>query len=316
MCSVEILQQTNKRFTLNLLIQGAAAHTCLTAHHLVKDQLEALRPGIVRLYDRVALGMFLNYFIGDIPLAFGRPGRFWSRVNREDSPFREHRLLVEHGRELWKSSKQYLVSRGWKKRVMPVPGVHYVQAIGFFIGVAHAERGIKAELARLAQQTTSMIWNIETDQLDGQLTTEVAFGNLRVPETKVGKMVQRGAVGYGGVERRDGRFVVVAKAWFWPLLLHELVKGTAELVCLHGLNTLSDEMYEQVIDRADHIEYETWMLQSGPELWRRFLAAMPPDRQLAEVLMGVARLEPMDLEQLMLAVVQDPCQARQELEQL
>ena len=33
----ELLQQTNKRLTLNLLIQGAAAHSFLTAHHLVVD---------------------------------------------------------------------------------------------------------------------------------------------------------------------------------------------------------------------------------------------------------------------------------------
>ena len=297
----EILQQTNKRLTLNLLIQGAAAHSFLTAHHLVKDELEALRPGLVRLYDRCAASLFLNYFIGDIPLVFGLPSRFWKKVGGPSSPFKDHRLLVEHGPELWQASKRHLISRGWKKFVLGIPVLHYVQAFELAARVAWAERGKQVELAQLAERATSIMWKIDEDRLDAELTTHVAFGNLRVPETKIGLMVQRGAVGYGGVQRRRGQFIVVAKAWFWPLVLHELVKGTAELVCLHGLNALDDTIYDAVMDCADHIEYETWMLQAGPELWRRFLSAIPPDRQLAETLMHLARLEPQRLEDCMLS---------------
>ncbi len=75
--SAELQQQTNKRITLNLLIQGAAVHASLTSHHLVRDELEATQPGLTRFYDRSALSFILNYFIGDIPLLFGssmKPG--------------------------------------------------------------------------------------------------------------------------------------------------------------------------------------------------------------------------------------------------
>ena len=66
--SDELLQETNKRLTLNLLIQGAASHTFLTAHHLVKDDLDAIRAGQTDLYDRAAISFYLNYWIGDVAL--------------------------------------------------------------------------------------------------------------------------------------------------------------------------------------------------------------------------------------------------------
>jgi hypothetical protein len=92
------------------------------------------------------------------------------------------------------------------------------------------------------------------------------------------------------VERRNGRFKVVAKAWIFPLVSHELAKGTAELVCLHGLNSLDEATYRQVTEEADRIEYEAWMIQAGSEMWRRLLAAVPNKKSLPETLMHVARL--------------------------
>jgi hypothetical protein len=65
-----------------------------------------------------------------------------------------------------------------------------------------------------------------------------------------------------------------------------------------------------VVDAADRLEFEPWMLQTGGELWRHFLAAVPPGRPLAEVLMAVARLAPGPLESLMLMVVEHPEVAR------
>ena len=297
--------QINKRLTLNLLIQGAAAHTFLTAHHLVRDELEALDPSLPHLYDRVSVAMFLNYFIGDIALALGPSFRFWKRMGNGQGPFPKHRLLVEHGRELWLASKKHVCSRGWQKRVLPIPGLHYAQGIGLALKTAWAERHHRTALARIAEQATASMWNIDPGQLDGQLTTEVAFGNLREPQSRLGRIILTNAAGFGGVEFRQGRPTVVAKAWFWPLLLHELVKGTAELICLHGLCELGEVDYTEVLEATDHVEYETWMLQAGPELWRRFLAAKPAKANLAETLMNTARLEPPQLEAMMLSIVQD-----------
>ena len=102
----------------------------------------------------------------------------------------------------------------------------------------------------------------------------------------------------------------------WPRLCHELAKGTAELICLHGLNTLDRDTYEKVTEAADKEEYEVWHLQAAPELWRRVLAVLPNNKKLPEILMNIARLDPRSLETLMIDVVQNPNRARACLESL
>ncbi len=123
----ELQGQIDKRLTLNLLIQGAAAHSFLTAHHVVRDELEQILPGLTYRYDQFAICGLLNYFIGDILLIYGLPSRFWNRTRKPGHPFFYHRLLAEHGRELAYASKRYLVSRGWQKRVIGIPILQQAQ---------------------------------------------------------------------------------------------------------------------------------------------------------------------------------------------
>ncbi|MFT5528156.1 MAG: hypothetical protein ACI9HK_006144, partial [Pirellulaceae bacterium] len=124
---------------------------------------------------------------------------------------------------------------------------------------------------------------------------------------------RKGVVGYGGVERRGESFSVVAKAWVFPVLLHELVKGTVELICLHGLGSLNDDVYEAVTDEADQLEYEVWLLQAGPEIWRKFIAAAPRQIPLSRSVMHLARLDPQQLEKLMFLIVEEPNRATDQL---
>ncbi|MHC5539344.1 hypothetical protein ACYOEI_14090, partial [Singulisphaera rosea] len=121
-----------------------------------------------------------------------------------------------------------------------------------------------------------------------------------------GTVFRAGVVGYGGVMRRGGALAVVGRGTNWQLLTKELVKGTAELICLHGLIHLSDETYGQVVSSADGVDFEPWMLQTGGELWRRFLAVLPAGRPLAEMLMHVSRLPAKSLETLLIAVIEQP----------
>ena len=125
-----------------------------------------------------------------------------------------------------------------------------------------------------------------------------------------------GIVGLEGVEQRGDQLIVIAQATNWLVLAKELVKGTAELICLHGLNSLDDRTYERVIAATDHLDLEPWMLQSGGELWRRLLAVMPEDRAPAEMLMHLAHLAAHSLESLMLAVIEQPDWARELLASL
>ena len=120
-------------------------------------------------------------------------------------------------------------------------------------------------------------------------------------------------VGLGGVAQRGDSLIVVARGTNWLLLAKELVKGTAELICLHGLNQLSDETYHQVIDATDRLDLEPWMLQSGGELWRRLLTAVPDDLPVARVLMRLARLPPKALESTIASLIEQPEHAQSRL---
>jgi hypothetical protein len=58
------------------------------------------------------------------------------------------------------------------------------------------------------------------------------------------------------------------------------------------------------------------MMQSGGELWRRLLAALPEELPPAQALMRMARLPPQSLQTLVEAVIRDPPFARELLEAL
>ena len=55
-------QVVNKRLTLNLLIQGAAAHGHWKAHRLVSEQLQAINPILESTYDDMMLLSELSYW--------------------------------------------------------------------------------------------------------------------------------------------------------------------------------------------------------------------------------------------------------------
>ncbi len=305
----ERLDAVNKRFTLNLLIQGAATHTFLTAHHLVREELDGLDGKLIPRYDKIALCVILGYWYGDVVLVCGRPSRFWKRVRRPDHPFCRHPLLAEHGAALAEASRRHGVARARRKGVCVTPFLHTAQAMWLVLRTMPREKQHKARLEALARRATHLIWGIEEERLDAELTAEVEFGAVRTPATRMGRMIRAAAAGYGGVVRAGTQFRVMARAWVWPLLAHELTKGTAELVCLCGLNTLDRQTYDHVVDVADRIEWETWLMQAGSELWRRLLAVLPDDRPLPEALMQVARLEPQPLHELMGAVIAAPDRA-------
>jgi hypothetical protein len=312
----DVSQQINKRLTLNLLIQGAAAHTFVTASHLVKTELEQIHPGLTELYDRFAISGQLNYCIGDNALMFGRPNLGWGLTSIPQKPFRRHRLLAKHGNQLAAEATQYLRLRARKKRLYTTPFLHWCQFMQLMVNVLSVEQGHAFELEALAVQAVTEIWNIPSNRLDGELTQQVAFGNLQPANTFMARICRKGAIGYGGVELREKSFHVVAKAWVFPLLVHELVKGTVELICLHGLGDLEDDVYRAVIDEADKLEYEAWLLQAGPEMWRKLIAVIPRATSLAQIIMQLARLEPQALENLLLQVIEHPDRARVALEDL
>jgi hypothetical protein len=302
----------NKRLTLNWLIQGAAQHAGMTFHHLIRDELDALDPRLLLLYDKYALINLLQYWQIDATILFGRPSRFWRRArSKHNHPFFAHPLLSKFGGMLAAAGRQRARERAKEKGVTNNPILFSFQVLYLISRLRMIEAPHRARLIELARESASTIWGIPIHRLDGQITDQVFPGNRIRAKTTRAVLMQAGIVGYGGVEQRGDSLIVTGRGTNWQLLTKELVKGTAELICLHGLNRLSDEIYAAVMDATDRLEYEPWMLQTGGELWRRLLGLIPVGRPVARVLMHLARLPPKSLETLIAAVIEQPERARQ-----
>ncbi|MCA9253256.1 MAG: hypothetical protein R3E58_08440 [Phycisphaerae bacterium] len=311
MNEVELRDEINKRLTLNWLIQGAAQHAGMTIHHLMRDELAALNPKLLLKYDQFAVMGLLQYWHPEAMLFMGSPSRFWRRAaTKENHPFFGHPLLSAYGGTLAAEAKRRVCERCKKKGVTRIPLLLSFQATYLICRLYFLEEPHRQRLVDLAKGAASAFWGIPVDRLCGDLADKMEVDDSIAASSLQGKIIRVLVAGYSRVERDGGSLKVYGRAKNFHLLTHELVKGTAELICLHGLNTLSDDVYAKVTEAADKIEYESWMLQSGGELWRRLLAVTPKDRPIARVLMNLARLPAKQLEPVIAAVIEDPDRAR------
>ena len=306
----------NRRLTLNLLIQGAAAHGCWTAHHLVADSLSAIDERLPETYDRVGPQLNLAYWRGMLPLVAGRPKRYWKRLHRTQNVFRFHPFMLAHGRSLADRAKDNALKR-CRDKGLSVNGVfNEINLVRSLLKTIDIENDRQDQLERLACEACHQIYQVPIDRLDASLTLEPKWGDIREPETRLGRMLMAGMVGWGGVDRRDGTLAVVAKAMIWPLLIHELIKGTVELICLHGLSQMDEESYLATMDVTEHVEHEVPMLQVGPEVFARVLAVAPRELPIAQTLTHVAMMRPETLEKFMFDVVETPNRATETVRNL
>jgi hypothetical protein len=310
--SDELLRdEIHKRFTLNWLIQGAAQHAAMTFHHLVRDELNALDPGLLRLYDQFALAGLIQYWRVQAAILFGSPRRFWRQAASKPShPFFGHSLLSKYGGMLGEEARKRAIERCKEKGVTRLPFAFLFQTAFLILRLRKLETPHRPRLIQLAKESTSMVWGIPGERLAGGLVDRIVLGDM-IPARSIRGTVMRACVlGYVGVVQRSDGLMVVGRATNWQLLAHELVKGTAELICLHGLNQLSEDTYQCVLEATDRLELEPWMLQSGGELWRRLLASIPDGRPVAQVLMHLARLPARVLESTIAAVIERPERAQ------
>jgi len=317
-----VREEVNKRLTLNWLIQGASQHAGITLHHLVRDELSALDGRLLHMYDQLALVNVLQYWNLDAILLLGSPNRFWLHAaTKRAHPFFAHPLLSRYGGDLADACRRRALERSKGKGLTTLPVVFSLQATYLLGRVRFIESRHRCELVRLAKEAASRVWGIPTHRFDADIVSNVpqtdAFDALPTPHGFRGQLMNAAIVGYGGVARRGDALAVVARAANWTLLAKELVKGTAELICMHGLNELDDPTYAGVTRETDKLEHEPWMLQSGGELWRRLLLLLPPDGMpVAEVLMHLARLPAASLESLVRAVIEQSEDARPQLARL
>ncbi len=309
----EVELQVQKRLTLNWLSQGAAQHAGMTFHYLVKDELNAIHPKLVHLYDQYALINLLQYWQPEVSRHHGSPAHFWQHAALTTHPCHGH-PSVKYGGMLAEISRQRGLERCEEKGFTRLPIAFSFQAVLVIHRLRVLEQQHRAELAQLARHTASLVWKIPQERLDGELVPRVAVpADFPPARTAAGSRFHASIVGLGGVVQRNGQFTVVARGTNWQLLAKELVKGIAELICLHGLNQLSDATYRRVIDVTDRVDLEPSMLQTGGELWRRLLAVLPDGRPLAQSLMHLARLPAGRLESMMSEVIEQSQTASQRL---
>ena len=65
-----------------------------------------------------------------------------------------------------------------------------------------------------------------------------------------------------------------AKGLFFPVLVHELIKGVYEVLGSQGLPD-DPRAAEMVMSQTDTLPYEVWDLRLGPVIWERFTSAYP-----------------------------------------
>jgi hypothetical protein len=310
--------EIQKRHTLNWLIQGASQHAGMTLHHLVRDDLDALDAQLLRYYDHFALLVLLQYWRGMSVLIVGWPPRFWKRaVSERAHPFFGHPLLSKYGGMLAEAAKQRALGRCKEKGFSALPFAFSFKVVSLLKRLRGLESPHRPRLLQLAKRTASTIWGLPSERLEVELSDgTVLVGDHFPGENIQAQMLRSCVIGYGGVARRDHQLIVTGKGTTWQLLTKELVKGTAELICLHGLRQLDDDMYQRVIKVTDRIELEPWMIQSGGELWRRLLAALPDGCPVARVLMNLARLPAESLHSALESVIQQSDEAGDRLARL
>src|SRR6056300_1226402 len=69
---------------------------------------------------------------------------------------------------------------------------------------------------------------------------------------------------------------IKAKGLFFPILVHELIKGVYEVLGTQGLPD-DPKAADMVMGSQDTLPYEIWDLRLGPVIWERFTASYPED---------------------------------------
>jgi hypothetical protein len=101
------------------------------------------------------------------------------------------------------------------------------------------------------------------------------------------KMMMGGAGGGGSVggkeevDRNTNPPTIVARAINFPILVHELIKGTLELFAIQGRPTDEEgnesENWDEVQSSEDTLEKEVWDLRLGPAIWDRIRSQFPEE---------------------------------------
>jgi hypothetical protein len=125
----------------------------------------------------------------------------------------------------------------------------------------------------------------ELDRLDPQLLNlygvlmSIADLMYWVIPDQMTQMMAGAGEGVQGSEEVDETTdppTIKAKGLFFPVLIHELVKGVYEVLGTQGLPD-DPKAAEMVMGSQDTLPYEIWDLRLGPVIWEKFTEAYPED---------------------------------------
>lgn len=141
------------------------------------------------------------------------------------------------------------------------------------------------------------------DQLAGGSVHQYWFMDIE----RMASMLKQMAVGSARVDWDEDEDdpKVVARAVCLPVLCQELSKGVMMLLSSHHLSSLDRSTATAVLKHADKIELEPWYIMIGPELWRKFIAALQ-DTPHAEAIAALAQMDPERAHAVVNACVSDP----------
>lgn len=134
----------------------------------------------------------------------------------------------------------------------------------------------------------TMYWQVGDDYMKMAMGTGGQGGRGGAQGGRGGAQGGRGGQGGAGGEGGGGGFVagkeqvkldtdpptIVAIAFSFPALVHELIKGVMELF---GTRGRSKEMYQDVEAEEDTLENEIWDLRLGPAIWDRLRNQFPEE---------------------------------------
>lgn len=128
--------------------------------------------------------------------------------------------------------------------------------------------------------------------------------------------LSRAAVGSSRVDYSGGKPKVIAKGLIFPFLVHELFKGTAELLSHYGLENMPQDTAKKVIKKADDIRHEPYLAMTGPALWRKILKIKPAEFTLAQIMKSFSKMEPKTLHNFLSKVWEADFEEEEELNKL
>lgn len=91
----------------------------------------------------------------------------------------------------------------------------------------------------------------------------------------INSRIKSGIAGKENVEPgdEDNPHKVIARGINFPVLVHELIKGTLEVVGMAGQSDIESD----VSDMEDSLKKETWDLRLGPSIWNRLRSQFPEE---------------------------------------